>query len=152
MQLFVRPCIAFRCKKCMGFELPGTWGVVSLPEVHGGDISLFPVYSITLGKQLPFSVPWQSKRAWEGKALLAAAVSITQRYRCHLLRCHLLSPAALGGQWSVSGCEKVLEEICVRLDSKCSLNIHCSSGKEWWAEGKFITQTGIHWLKMCHSE
>lgn len=51
LQLLVRSCIPFRCKKCEGFELLGTGqGGVSCSEIHDGDTNLFSGSSITFGQ------------------------------------------------------------------------------------------------------
>lgn len=56
-----------------------------------------------------------------------------------LLRCHLLSVAAVGGQWSVAACEKA-GEMCMHGQQMLSEHPFLSR-----AEGKFVTQT--YWLE-----
>lgn len=84
--------------------------------------------------------------------MLAAAVFVTQRYRYHLLRCCLLPPAAMEGQWFVSGCESSRGEICMlglqMLSEHLFLSLQGMSGKVCHPD----SLDGKHCLKICDSE
>lgn len=118
LQLLVRSCIPFRCKKCEGFELLGTGQGGSLGQRYMMEIQTFSLAPPSLlGKQLLFSISGKIDGHRRGKVSFCCGLHYSSEKRMSSAQ---VSPALSSKGESIGLGEGSGGEMCVLALQKFS--------------------------------